>query len=295
MGGGSLTPFTPRRDSIASMASRSSDGRRNSLAMYDANSCFMVEHFAGHVEYDPSNFVSANRDDLTAAGTELLRKSDNKLLREGAGRLCCPGGQTKKTTVVKSFVAELTAMLQNLGNVRFLRCVGANPHAGTGKAGLCRLHVARQLQAAGVHEAGQLMAAAFPTRLEAPAELEVVLTGPFPNLHQMLGVPRLPAHAVLAGETSVFLRRGAAVPDLSKLEEVLAALDAETAAVRLQRIQRGRAAQREVHTLREQQRLERERLEAERLEKIRLEEERLENERLEKIRLEEVTLGEDSA
>ena len=38
---------------------------------------------------------------------------------------------------MKSFVAELTAMLQNLGTVRFLRCVGANPHAGTGKAGLC--------------------------------------------------------------------------------------------------------------------------------------------------------------
>ena len=144
---------------------------------------FAIQHYAGEVKYDASNFVTKNTDTLPRDLVGCATKSDNALIageflnatkskaeREAATK---PGrGRSSAVTVSTTFRSQLSSLMNNIGQTktRYVRCIKPNPQKKPLEVDL--LSSTEQLRCAGVVAAVNVSRAAFPNRLMHSAALE---------------------------------------------------------------------------------------------------------------------------
>lgn len=98
-------------------------------AKFFGKSYFIVEHYAGHVQYNGHGFVEKNRDEVTYDHLVLGESSSVALISE-----CFPAGdakakKTKKTLLAgEQFMAQVGALCDNLNSCEqyFCRCLKPN-------------------------------------------------------------------------------------------------------------------------------------------------------------------------
>eukprot|EP00592_Proboscia_alata_P008371 CAMPEP_0194358204 /NCGR_PEP_ID=MMETSP0174-20130528/5497_1 /TAXON_ID=216777 /ORGANISM="Proboscia alata, Strain PI-D3" /LENGTH=1339 /DNA_ID=CAMNT_0039128457 /DNA_START=62 /DNA_END=4081 /DNA_ORIENTATION=+ len=132
---------------------------------------FAIEHYAGAVKYDASNFVQKNTDLLPTDLINCACKSSNELinteLKAAADARPNIGGGRKKSiqTVGEKFKAALSVLMANISKTktRYVRCIKPNPEKEPLKTNL--KSSVEQLRCAGVVAAVTVSRVAFPNRL----------------------------------------------------------------------------------------------------------------------------------
>ena len=144
---------------------------------------FAIQHYAGAVKYDATNFVTKNTDTLPRDLVGCATKSDNELIsgeflnatkskaeQEAATK---PGrGRSSAVTVSTTFRSQLSSLMNNIGQTktRYVRCIKPNPQKKPLEVDL--LSSTEQLRCAGVVAAVKVSRAAFPNRLMHSTALE---------------------------------------------------------------------------------------------------------------------------
>mmetsp|Transcript_24855 Transcript_24855/g.71869 ORF Transcript_24855/g.71869 Transcript_24855/m.71869 type:complete len:1419 (-) Transcript_24855:699-4955(-) len=144
---------------------------------------FAIQHYAGAVKYDASNFVTKNTDTLPRDLVGCATKSDNELIageflnatkskaeQEAATK---PGrGRSSAVTVSTTFRSQLSSLMTNIGETktRYVRCIKPNPQKKPLEVDL--LSSTEQLRCAGVVAAVNVSRAAYPNRLMHSTALE---------------------------------------------------------------------------------------------------------------------------
>eukprot|EP00594_Rhizosolenia_setigera_P000022 CAMPEP_0178941548 /NCGR_PEP_ID=MMETSP0789-20121207/1467_1 /TAXON_ID=3005 /ORGANISM="Rhizosolenia setigera, Strain CCMP 1694" /LENGTH=1365 /DNA_ID=CAMNT_0020620793 /DNA_START=92 /DNA_END=4192 /DNA_ORIENTATION=+ len=137
---------------------------------------FAIEHYAGVVKYDATNFVQKNMDSIPKDLLECASKSTNKLISvelkaaadakmaakpSGGGR----GKKASSMTVATKFRHQLTQLMSNISKTRtrYIRCIKPNPEK---RPFLMNIPSSvDQLRCAGVVAAVTISRVAFPNRL----------------------------------------------------------------------------------------------------------------------------------
>ena len=70
---------------------------------------FTIEHFAGRVQYDASQFIEKNNDQLTSNLIELLQKSSNQMINHAFNEIPEDEKQKRQTSARKSARGQLSA------------------------------------------------------------------------------------------------------------------------------------------------------------------------------------------
>jgi len=153
---------------------------------------FGIEHYAGPVVYDATNFVKKNMDTLPGDLKDCATKCSNTLVREEIMQVDSPSyesssgktpgrpvlqkrqssGTLLSNTVSTKFRSQLQSLMQNISETRtrYIRCIKPNYQ----KAPLQMDHCSTlsQLRCAGVVAAVTISRSAFPNRLEHDIALE---------------------------------------------------------------------------------------------------------------------------
>ena len=137
---------------------------------------FAIQHYAGAVKYDATNFVTKNTDTLPRDLVQCAMKSDNELIageflnatktKAEEAAATKPGrGRSSAVTVSATFRSQLASLMTNIGETktRYVRCIKPNPHKKPLEVDL--LSSTEQLRCAGVVAAVNVSRAAFPNRL----------------------------------------------------------------------------------------------------------------------------------
>ena len=139
---------------------------------------FGIQHYAGPVTYDSTNFVQKNTDALPKDLIECACLSANELIRVELqasvevkeGTLAKRGAAT--LTVATKFKAQLVTLMQDVAKTRtrYIRCIKPNPEKEPLKMNMAS--TAQQLRCAGVVAAVTISRVAFPNRLMHETALE---------------------------------------------------------------------------------------------------------------------------
>lgn len=152
---------------------------------------FMIRHFAGHVEYDATDFLDTNRDvvpdDLVVVfykytcnfgfathlfGSELKAIYALQEVPRGLSFRIAPtshtdllNGDEPVSTLTQDFHTRLDNLLRTLVHARphFVRCIRSNSNEAAGS--FERLTVVKQIRSLQVLETVNLMASGFPHRM----------------------------------------------------------------------------------------------------------------------------------
>lgn len=137
---------------------------------------FGIQHFAGAVTYDASNFVERNTDKLPQDLLECACKSTNKIIQSEFQQLASSvqdakagapkrGGATTKHTVITTFKKQLTDLMACIEKTktRYIRCIKPNHHMDPGVTN--HTMTMTQLQSAGLVTAIAITRESFPNRL----------------------------------------------------------------------------------------------------------------------------------
>jgi myosin-5 len=155
---------------------------------------FGIEHYAGPVTYEATNFVKKNMDNLPQDLKECAKKCSNSLIREELVReqeapTSSPSGSAAPnaraagfrrqgssslvaSTVATKFRTQLTTLMHNIGETRtrYIRCIKPNQEKLPNK--MHHTSTMAQLRCAGVVAAVTISRSAFPNRLEHSTTLE---------------------------------------------------------------------------------------------------------------------------
>jgi len=132
---------------------------------------FAIEHYAGIVKYDATNFVQKNMDTIPNDLLECACKSTNLIisteLKAAADAKVGSStrGKKSKLTVATKFRSQLTELMTNISKTRtrYIRCIKPNPEKKPLKFHLSSS--VQQLRCAGVVAAVTISRVAFPNRL----------------------------------------------------------------------------------------------------------------------------------
>lgn len=136
---------------------------------------FGIDHFAGHVDYDASNFVERNTDKLPDDLVQCACESTNMTIKMEFQRLSSSvqraisenrrGGLTTKHTVITTFRMQLTDLMRQIRKTktRYIRCIKPNPQMKAGITNHCT--TTSQLECAGLVTAIAISRESFPNRL----------------------------------------------------------------------------------------------------------------------------------
>ena len=135
--------------------------------------CFSIVHYAGDVTYDPSLFITKNKDTLSPDLSEVMHLStitfisdlfdDGDVKQIPAGRMSM---STSKQTVGTNFRIQLDNLIKNLNSTspKYIRCIKPNSQK---KSNIFdSFLVNEQLTYSGVFEAVLIMQNGYPFRLE---------------------------------------------------------------------------------------------------------------------------------
>lgn len=144
---------------------------------------FGIQHFAGAVTYDASNFVERNTDKLPQDLLECACKSTNKTIQREFQQLASSvqdamagaprrGGATTKHTVITTFKKQLTDLMACIEKTktRYIRCIKPNHHMDPGVTN--HTMTMTQLQSAGLVTAIAITRESFPNRLPYDTVME---------------------------------------------------------------------------------------------------------------------------
>jgi len=148
---------------------------------------FGIQHYAGPVKYDATNFVKKNMDTLPVDLKECAKKCSNFLIREELVREEATtqsldfrkanfkrqtSGSLVGSTVATKFKTQLTTLMQNIGETRtrYIRCIKPNQQKLPRK--MEHKSTISQLRCAGVVAAVTISRSAFPNRLEHQATID---------------------------------------------------------------------------------------------------------------------------
>ena len=144
---------------------------------------FGIQHFAGAVTYDASNFVERNTDKLPQDLLECACKSTNKTIQREFRELASSvqdamagaprkGGATTKHTVITTFKKQLTDLMASIEKTktRYIRCIKPNHHMDPGVTN--HAMTMAQLQSAGLVTAIAITRESFPDRLAYDTVME---------------------------------------------------------------------------------------------------------------------------
>lgn len=140
---------------------------------------FAIEHYAGPVKYDATNFVQKNTDALPKDIIECACLSTNEIIKvevKAAADAKNTDGHGKRSggtlTVAAKFKAQLTRLMASVTQTqtRYIRCIKPNPEKQPLKMNM--LSSAEQLRCAGVVAAVTISRVAFPNRLMHETALE---------------------------------------------------------------------------------------------------------------------------
>ena len=139
---------------------------------------FGIQHYAGPVTYDASNFVQKNTDALPKDLIECACLSSNDLIRvELQASVEAKEGTLEKRgaatlTVATKFKAQLVTLMHDVAKTRtrYIRCIKPNPEKVPYKMNMAS--TAEQLRCAGVVAAVTISRVAFPNRLMHETALE---------------------------------------------------------------------------------------------------------------------------
>ena len=144
---------------------------------------FGIQHFAGAVTYDASNFVERNTDKLPQDLLECACKSTNKTIQREFQELASSvqdsmtgaprrGGATTKHTVITTFKKQLTDLMASIEKTktRYIRCIKPNHHMDPGVTN--HAMTMAQLQSAGLVTAIAITREGFPNRLAYDTVME---------------------------------------------------------------------------------------------------------------------------
>jgi len=139
---------------------------------------FGIQHYAGPVTYDSTNFVQKNTDALPKDLLECASSSTNELIRvELQAAADRKEEKTSKRgaatlTVATKFKAQLVTLMHDVSKTktRYIRCIKPNPEKVPMKMNM--YSSAEQLRCAGVVAAVTISRVAFPNRLMHETALE---------------------------------------------------------------------------------------------------------------------------
>lgn len=158
---------------------------RNFRVVLHRQECFVVEHFAGPVEYTSSNFFEKNLDTLGADLVACLHGSNKPFIQQrfqehdrifGSQDAADVKSGSRKKAKAYSVSYEFRLQLKDLmdrvkmTHPHFVRCIKPNPGSKPGVFN--RRSVVEQLQYQGVLQAIEVSRAGFPLRL--PHERSIV-------------------------------------------------------------------------------------------------------------------------
>ncbi|PLW35689.1 hypothetical protein PCANC_13838 [Puccinia coronata f. sp. avenae] len=220
---------------------------------FNSTAGFIIQHYAGHVEYRTEGWLEKNKDPLNSNLTNVLASSNDKFIATlfeeyrdpsselpssatGAMNADAPGGQgvgkrrgVKRgafRTVGQRHKEQLTSLMNQLQSTQphFVRCIVPNPDKRPGVIDV-KL-VLDQLRCNGVLEGIRIARLGYPNRLpfiEFRQRYEVLTPGIIPSGYldgrkaciRMLGALELDESVYKIGLTKVFFKSGV----LAELEE----------------------------------------------------------------------------
>ncbi|XP_053703994.1 unconventional myosin-XIX [Synchiropus splendidus] len=129
---------------------------------------FTVTHYAGDVNYQIQGMVEKNKDPVPPELTDLLQKSENRLLQRVFSDAHTDISSAKglsKVTVVSKFKNSLETLMKILHSTtpHYTRCIKPNPDCRP--LVFKREEVIMQLEACGIVETVHISAAGFPIRI----------------------------------------------------------------------------------------------------------------------------------
>jgi myosin-5 len=146
------------------------------------DSCFVVRHYAGEVEYECVGFVEKNADQVHAEALALARESTNPVVyeayreaeeaeEEAAAAAAASGSagsrrkKSSKETVGGQFKRQLAELMRvvRATTPHYIRCI--KPNSDQVPVKLERISVVSQLRCGGVLEAVRVARLGFPVRL----------------------------------------------------------------------------------------------------------------------------------
>ena len=188
----------------------------------DADTRFIVSHYAGDVAYDTRHFVEMNRDDLSPEVRGLLevhcsleplrvlaqQEAARRTPRDTMGGVRPAVRAQQRTTVVRDFSRSVDALLERLRATRphYIRCLKPNQRLDPGLWD--EEFVARQLACSGLLEVAMVRQAGFAHRRE---------------LESFFGFYKVCSRALYAQPAQVLLKRPAA----ERVRELMAELGIE--------------------------------------------------------------------
>lgn len=131
---------------------------------------FSVNHFAGPVPYDASDFVTKNNDKFPNELVELFATSSNPLLQHGLQAIhkehaAAVAGKKKNVSIMSKFQAHLRNLLGSMERhqIRYIRCI--KPNEALDATYFDHSTSLRQLRCAGLIAAVDLSRGFFPSKL----------------------------------------------------------------------------------------------------------------------------------
>jgi myosin-5 len=158
-----------------------------------SSSQFGISHFAGSVEYDASNFVTKNMDNLPQDLVDCSALSSNAIIMLLSMDLPIANASMKKgtttsrnssLTVSSKFRSQLHKLMQTIKKTktRYVRCIKPNPEKTPKKIDL--LSSVEQLRCAGVVAAVTISRLSFPNRLTHQIALDRFACISFHSFHK---------------------------------------------------------------------------------------------------------------
>eukprot|EP00923_Selenidium_pygospionis_P020577 GHVN01035523.1.p1 GENE.GHVN01035523.1~~GHVN01035523.1.p1 ORF type:complete len:1282 (-),score=179.66 GHVN01035523.1:2011-5454(-) len=129
---------------------------------------FVVQHFAGPVQYCSAGFLDKNKDQLSPDTTKVVLESPNEFVATLFKDLLQRGEHTqskKQATVSSEFKTQLTSLMETVDvtEPHFIRCIKPNPENCADF--FDRKSVTEQLRYGGVLQAVQVSRAGYPVRV----------------------------------------------------------------------------------------------------------------------------------
>jgi len=222
---------------------------------------FHVNHYAGPVNYNTSNWLEKNRDVLQADLLQVMVSSKYEQMQDCAARLTGsdvkPGGKSKtKLSVSQRFKGQLQTLVKRLNDTspHFVRCI--KPNAQLAPSSFDPKLILQQLRCCGVLEVVRISRQGYPTRYPHSvfSERYSFLLPPEMQAHQKASSAQMCLviikHFAIQdkmfqmGRTKIFLRAG----QIGQMEDLRARYI--RSAVLIQKIVRGYVARRRFRRLR---------------------------------------------
>ena len=138
------------------------------ISVRPGSNSFVINHYAGNVEYDSDNFVEKNKDELHEDLKKVMLKSGNDLVKtlfeSHIAKMDKHGRAKKVKTIGKKFSSSLNKLSEMLESTKshFIRCIKSNSQK---KAGIFDSRmILDQLQYSGVFDVARIRETGFPFR-----------------------------------------------------------------------------------------------------------------------------------